>query len=87
MFVRLRVAVFVQGCWWHGCPNHWAAPAANRDWWTQKVHLNRARDEDTDAALLEAGWAAVRVWEHEAPARAAERVAVILSARDGRRKS
>lgn len=83
VFLRLRVAVFVQGCWWHGCPEHWAAPTANRDWWTQKVDLNRARDEDTYAALLEAGWAVLRVWEHESPASAAERVGAILSAREG----
>jgi DNA mismatch endonuclease (patch repair protein) len=85
VFVRPRVAVFVQGCWWHGCTEHWRAPVANREWWSQKVDLIRARDLDTDTTLMAAGWAVVRVWEHETPAGGAERVAATVLARRSRR--
>jgi len=65
VFTRRRVAVFVDGCYWHGCPEHYAAPVTNAAYWSGKVARNRARDADTDARLREAGWRPVRVWEHE----------------------
>ncbi|MCL2453876.1 MAG: very short patch repair endonuclease [Micrococcales bacterium] len=73
-FTRARVAVFVDGCFWHGCPEHGTRPRSNSDWWTTKLAANRARDLDTDRLLGELGWTVVRVWEHEEPDAAALRV-------------
>lgn len=74
VFPSRRVAVFVDGCFWHGCPEHHRIPHANRGYWESKVERNRARDADTDSALRAAGWTVVRVWEHEDPVDAADRV-------------
>ena len=68
VFTRRRIAVFIDGCYWHGCPKHHRQPAANADYWAAKVARNRARDADTDAALAAAGWTRLRFWEHEDPA-------------------
>lgn len=65
VFTRHRVAVFVDGCYWHGCPDHFAVPGTNSDYWRAKIARNRERDVDTDRRLREAGWTPVRVWEHE----------------------
>ena len=73
-FVAARVAVFVDGCFWHGCPEHGTAPRANAEWWAEKLERNRERDRDTDAYLGGLGWTVVRVWEHEDPLVAADRV-------------
>lgn len=78
-FPRRKVAVLVDGCFWHGCPDHGTRPRANASWWNQKVETNRARDRDTDEALSEAGWQVVRVWEHEDPEEAVGRIASLLS--------
>lgn len=64
-FPGRKVAVFLDGCFWHGCPQHGTTPASNRDWWLAKIAANRARDAGTDALLEAAGWSVVRVWEHE----------------------
>lgn len=80
VFTRAKVAVYVDGCFWHSCPNHATTPKANRDWWTAKLELNVRRDRDTDQRLGEAGWTVVRVWEHEAPDDAAARIALIVRA-------
>lgn len=64
-FVRARVAVFVDGCFWHSCPLHATQPKSNAEWWTSKLAANRERDHDTDARLVAAGWTSVRIWEHE----------------------
>ena len=64
-FTRARLAVFVDGCFWHGCPVHGTQPRANGQWWAAKLAANRARDVDTDRLLHEAGWSVVRIWEHE----------------------
>jgi DNA mismatch endonuclease (patch repair protein) len=74
VFPRRRVAVFVDGCFWHVCPTHGTAPKANASWWAEKLAGNVARDRDTDARLVAAGWTAVRVWEHEDATEAADRV-------------
>jgi DNA mismatch endonuclease, patch repair protein len=74
VFTRLRIAVFVDGCWWHGCPDHRPLPKANRGWWEAKIERNRHRDRRNDFALEEAGWQVIRIWEHEDPKRAAERI-------------
>lgn len=78
VFPRARVAVFVDGCFWHGCPDHHTKARANAEYWAEKVTVNRARDEETDRLLVEAGWKVVRVWEHEDPAAAADRVAQVV---------
>lgn len=70
-FTRARVAVFVDGCFWHGCPDHGTQPRANASWWQTKLAANAARDRDTDRVLADAGWTVVRVWEHEDPRTAA----------------
>jgi len=70
--------VYVNGCFWHGCPDHGTAPKNNADWWQNKLDANRARDEQTDTALTDEGWTVIRVWEHELPETAATRVAVAV---------
>lgn len=85
-FPRLRIAVFVDGCFWHGCPEHGTWPKANAEWWREKIDSNRSRDADTDRKLAEAGWCVVRVWEHEQPEVAARVIeAAVRNARPGRR--
>ncbi len=81
VFHRARVAVFVDGCFWHGCPIHATWPTANAGFWRDKIETNRRRDCDTDRVLELAGWLSVRVWEHEDPAAAATRVAGIVRSR------
>lgn len=81
VFSRAKVAVFLDGCFWHGCPEHHTVAASNATFWADKVSGNRARDRDTDARLEAAGWASVRIWEHEDPAVAAQRVAEAVRAR------
>ncbi|MFF6791560.1 very short patch repair endonuclease [Streptomyces filamentosus] len=81
VFGPAKVAVFVDGCFWHGCPEHATWPKRNSAFWREKIEKNRARDRNTDARLREAGWASVRVWEHESAIEAAARVAAIVEAR------
>ncbi len=64
-FVRQRVAVFVDGCFWHRCPEHSTSPRANGPWWAAKLAKNEVRDRDTNGALAENGWLVLRFWEHE----------------------
>ncbi|CAM3587928.1 very short patch repair endonuclease [Nocardioides zeicaulis] len=83
-FTRVRLAVYVDGCFWHGCPEHHVRPRTNSDWWRWKIERNQARDADTDRELTEAGWEVVRVWEHVSPPNAADLVEGIyrIMARD-----
>ena len=74
VFPRRKVAVFVDGCFWHSCPQHATFPKSNAQWWTDKLAANVVRDRDTDARLAEQGWTVIRIWEHEDPLVAAERV-------------
>jgi DNA mismatch endonuclease, patch repair protein len=80
-FTRGKVAVFLDGCFWHGCPEHHTVAVTNAEFWATKVETNRARDRDTDRRLSEAGWTVVRVWEHEDPGEAARRVRDVVHAR------
>jgi len=80
VFRRARIAVFVDGCFWHGCPDHSTWPQANASWWREKILANKRRDADTDRRLDDAGWQVMRVGEHESPAEAAERVARAVTA-------
>ena len=75
VFSRARVAVFVDGCFWHGCPVHFVEPKSNREFWLDKIRANRDRDRRVDRELLAMGWTPSRVWEHEDPSAAARRVA------------
>lgn len=74
LFPRVKVAVFVDGCFWHGCPEHGTTPKANSDWWRSKIERNRNRDLDTERRLRDAGWKVVRCWEHEDPDEMADRI-------------
>lgn len=67
VFPKARVAVFVDGCFWHGCPEHASWPKANAHWWREKIEANRRRDADTDERLRAAGWMVIRMWTHEDP--------------------
>jgi DNA mismatch endonuclease (patch repair protein) len=64
-FTRLRVAVFIDGCFWHSCPRHGEVPATNVGFWSAKLEANTARDREQNRLLADAGWFVVRIWEHE----------------------
>ena len=65
VFTRARVAVFVDGCFWHACPEHGRQPRQNTSYWTPKLRINVERDHRNNAALASAGWRVLRIWEHE----------------------
>lgn len=65
LFTRARVAVMIDGCFWHGCPEHYQAPKSNGAFWAEKVARNRARDVETTVLLEARGWSVIRIWEHE----------------------
>lgn len=73
-FPGAKVAVFLDGCFWHGCPEHATQPKANAQWWREKLDKNMARDRETSELLAAAGWTVLRFWEHEAPEAVAARV-------------
>jgi len=81
LFGTAKVAVFVDGCFWHRCPQHATDPRANAQWWRDKLDRNVARDRETDATLAAQGWLVVRVWEHEDAVAAAARIAEAVRAR------
>lgn len=78
-FTRAKIAVFIDGCFWHCCPDHGNSPRANRSWWETKLAANRERDLDTDRMLHELGWRVIRFWEHEDPHEAAAKVRRIVA--------
>jgi DNA mismatch endonuclease (patch repair protein) len=84
-FTARKVAVFVDGCFWHGCPDHGSRPAVNVWYWEPKLRRNAERDRAADAALTAAGWAVVRVWEHESLEAAVASVLAALSQAGGLR--
>lgn len=86
VFTRIRLAVFFDGCFWHGCPEHRTVPPrSNAEWWSTKLANTRARDRRNDAALRAAGWEVLRIWEHEptldAVGRVIERCTALRGAR------
>jgi DNA mismatch endonuclease (patch repair protein) len=78
VFPRARVAVFVDGCFWHGCPQHATTAKSNAAFWAAKITANQARDADTTWRLREAGWTVMRIWEHDTAAAAADHVQAVL---------
>ena len=84
VFARARIAVQVDGCFWHGCPDHAVTPKANADWWKAKLATNRERDARNDQLLANEGWLVLRVWEHEAPAEVVDRIEAEWRTRTGR---
>ncbi|MFE9555430.1 very short patch repair endonuclease [Streptomyces sp. NPDC006703] len=81
VFPKARVAVFVDGCYWHGCPEHHRPATVHATFWQAKIEGNRSRDAETNKALREAGWTVIRVWEHEDPTAAASRVSIAVRSR------
>jgi DNA mismatch endonuclease, patch repair protein len=81
VFTSARIAVYCDGCFWHGCPEHGTWPKANADWWRDKIKRNQARDRDTDEHLRAEGWLPIRVWEHEDVIGAAGRIEQAVRAR------
>jgi len=73
-FTRSKIAVFVDGCYWHGCPDHGRLPNSNREWWTEKLSRNRTRDLQTAQHLKGLGWEVMRFWEHQDPKELADMV-------------
>lgn len=78
-----KVAIYVDGCFWHRCPEHGTTPKANADFWDHKLKRNQERDAEVDRLLGEQGWEVVRVWEHESAAAAADRVEDVVRFRLG----
>ncbi|MBM7775982.1 DNA mismatch endonuclease (patch repair protein) [Actinokineospora baliensis] len=81
VFPKARVAVFVDGCFWHGCPEHHRPASVNSAFWRNKIEGNRARDEDTTSVLEAAGWKVIRAWEHDDPAVTAHQVETVVRQR------
>lgn len=81
VFTRARVAIFVDGCFWHSCPLHGTVPKSNKEFWKDKLDTNRRRDQDTDARLAQAGWVSIHVWEHEDPSDRVEEIAAVIISR------
>jgi DNA mismatch endonuclease (patch repair protein) len=79
VFPRQRVALFVDGCFWHGCPEHGTKPATNADYWGPKIRENQERDARHNALLAEAGWTVIRAWTHDDPSAVVERVRLAMS--------
>jgi DNA mismatch endonuclease, patch repair protein len=79
VFPAVKLAVFVDGCFWHGCPEHGTRPARNSPYWDAKLERNVERDRRYDVLLAEAGWTVTRIWEHEDPEEAAARVEALVA--------
>lgn len=80
-FTRLRIAVFVDGCFWHSCPEHCVVPKSNRSYWEPKLERNAKRDQEIDSALADQSWKVVHIWEHVPTTEAADIVAEVVEER------
>ena len=81
VFTRAKVAVFIDGCFWHGCPKHGTSAKANAEFWRDKIQTNKERDLDTNKRLKKEGWLVIRAWEHENPEKIASKIATKVIAR------
>lgn len=82
VFRSARVAVFIDGCYWHGCPDHGTKARTHSDYWSAKISRNVARDRDTDAVLTAADWLVIRVWEHSPADVAAREIVSVVRSRE-----
>ena len=80
VFTRRRIAIFIDGCFWHGCPLHYRVPGTNAGYWEPKIARNVERDAETTVALVAAGWTVLRFWEHQPPAEVAEQIMASVAA-------
>ena len=87
VFRPVEVAVFVDGCYWHGCPEHFVQPKTNSEFWKEKIGRNIERDRDTDSILRDAGWTVIRIWEHEEPEAAAAEIVELVRRKRAERHS
>lgn len=78
VFARAKVAVFMDGCFWHGCPEHFVPPRSNTEYWGPKIARNMERDRETTERLEALGWTVMRFWEHEDPLEAAGTILEVL---------
>lgn len=85
VFTRRKIAVFVDGCFWHSCPEHGRIPGVNESYWSPKLAGNRARDRSNASALEAAGWTVVRVWEHVPPVEAAAAISRVIDSNEQHR--
>ena len=85
VFAGARLAVFIDGCFWHACPEHGVLPKNNREWWRSKLSATVERDHRKDENLWTLGWSVVHIWEHEQPIAAAERIASAVASKTKRR--
>jgi DNA mismatch endonuclease (patch repair protein) len=81
LFTKARVAVFIDGCFWHGCPDHFIPPKNNAEWWATKIARNRERDQASRRELTNRGWIVLSIWEHEFPGDAASVIVTLVRAR------
>lgn len=79
VFTKARIAVFIDGCFWHGCPQHATSPKRNSDYWLPKLERNKERDEAATRRLQEAGWTVLRFWEHDDPTESAKAIITAVS--------
>jgi len=86
-FVVLRIAVFVDGCYWHGCPEHGTQAKQNSAFWQDKIATNKKRDLDTNQRFEAAGWEVLRIWEHEDPESAVERIVHLVTRKKDEKKT
>lgn len=80
VFTRRKIAVFIDGCFWHGCPLHGTWPKQNRKFWREKIETNKRRDAETNRLLAEKGWTVLRFWEHEDLEIAASKISRMIEA-------
>lgn len=83
-FPGRKIAIFVDGCFWHGCPEHATWPKQNAEFWREKIEANRRRDADTNDRLRSLGWMVLRFWSHESPSMAAKAVARVVAKADSK---